>query len=53
MVAKRSEKPNEVREDLNERHNDIIDSSEYAWTRHMNAILRAAKDYDRLDRQVA
>lgn len=47
MVAKRSEKPNEVREDLNERHNDIIDCSEYAWTRHMNAILQAVKNYER------
>lgn len=48
MVAKRSEKPNEVREDNNERHNDIIDSSEYAWTVYMNAILQAAKNYERL-----
>jgi PBSX family phage terminase large subunit len=46
MVAKRSEKPNEVREDNNERHNDIIDSSEYAWTPQMNKILLAAKKYE-------
>ncbi len=46
MVAKRSEKPNEVREDNNERHNDIIDSCEYAWTPQMNKILLAAKKYE-------
>ena len=34
--CQRSEKPNEVREDNNERHNDIIDSCEYAWTPQMN-----------------
>ncbi len=48
MVAKRSVKPNEEREDNNEEHNDIIDSSEYAWTVHMHAILQAAKNYERL-----
>lgn len=47
-MAKKSEKPNEVREDKNERHNDIIDASEYAWTRHMQSILTAAKNYERL-----
>lgn len=47
MVAKRSDKPNEVREDLNEKHNDIIDGCEYSWTRHMNAILQAVKNYER------
>ncbi len=48
-VAKRSDKTNEVREDKNEPHMDKIDSSEYAWTRHMQKILRAAKNYERLD----
>ena len=49
MVAKRSEKPNEVREDNNERHIDIIDSCEYAWTPQMNKILLASKkSYERL-----
>lgn len=47
MIAKKSEKPREVREDNNERHIDIIDSCEYAWTRHMNALLKAAKDYEK------
>ena len=51
-IAKKSEKPNEYREDKNERHNDIMDSTEYALTRHMNALLKAAKDYERF-REVA
>jgi len=49
MVAKRSEKLNEEREDNNERHNDIIDCSEYAWTPQMHGILNASKkSYERL-----
>jgi PBSX family phage terminase large subunit len=51
-IAKKSEKPNEYREDKNERHNDIMDSTEYALTRHMNALLKASKDYERF-REVA
>lgn len=46
MIAKKGKKPKEVREDLNERHNDIIDSVEYAITRHMNALLKASKEYE-------
>ena len=49
MVAKRSEKENEAREDNNERHIDIIDSCEYSWTAQMNGILLASKkSYERL-----
>ena len=48
LVAKKSEKPNEIREDKNERHNDIMDSVEYALTTHMNALLMAAKRYERM-----
>jgi len=51
-IAKKSEKPNEYREDKNERHNDIMDSTEYALTRHMNALLKASKNYERF-REVA
>jgi hypothetical protein len=31
------------REDLNLPHNDKMDSTEYSWTRHMNALMRASK----------
>lgn len=42
-VAKYSENINELREDKNLKHNDIIDSGEYLLTRHMHAILQAGR----------
>lgn len=39
-------KANEEREDLNEPHNDKIDSAEYSQTRHMKRMLSVVKRYD-------
>lgn len=38
--AVRSDKENEIREDKNEPINDIMDSVEYALTRHMKPLMR-------------
>lgn len=44
-IAKWAEdKKGEEREDNNEPQNDIMDSVEYAITRHMNALLKAATE---------
>ena len=44
-IAKWAEgKKGEEREDNNEPHNDIMDSVEYAVTRHMNALLKVATE---------
>lgn len=38
--AVRSDKPNEIREDKNEKINDIMDAVEYGLTRHMKPLMR-------------
>ena len=44
-IAKWTEgKKGEEREDNNEPQNDIMDSVEYAVTRHMNALLKVATE---------
>lgn len=44
-IAKWTEgKEGQEREDNNEWQNDVMDSSEYSWTRHMKKMLRANRE---------
>jgi PBSX family phage terminase large subunit len=46
-------KEGQEREDLNEPHNDKIDSAEYGMTRHMKKLMDAAKKLAKVTEEVA
>lgn len=45
MGAKKSNKPSEYREDLNELKNDVMDSTEYSLTTHMKEFMLKGGDF--------